>query len=143
MKIKIPLLPQNAPNSNNSSTIRKFYVRKARYNLKAWKAPVTQTHAFRHLANVNGVQAGIPLEVRAQSLGHSATMNDSVYKKRQSTQTTIDLLLNSNTQGIDFVAALNEAKQLSKDHPDSKQVIAILIAKIYQKDKDEITKLLD
>ena len=143
LDIKSPILPNNKPKSSNIDTIRNFYNKKARRKLQDWNAPTTESHAFRHLANHNGIQAGIPLEIRAQSLGHTPAMNDSTYKKRKRTQTTIDLLLNSNTQGIDFVAALNEAKQLSKDHPDSKQVIAILIAKIYQKDKDEITKLLD
>jgi hypothetical protein len=88
------------------------------------------------------MQAGIPLEVRAQSLGHTPAMNDSTYKKRQSTQTTLDLLFKSNTQAIDFVSGLNEAKRLVADYPDSKQVIAKLIAKIYGKNSDEIIDLL-
>lgn len=115
LEIKIPLLPLNRPTSNNTDTIRKFFTRKARRQLTDWNAPFTQTHALRHLANINGMQAGIPLEVRAQSMGHTPAMNDSVYKKRQSTQTTIDLLLNSNTQAIDFVTALGEAKKLVKE----------------------------
>jgi len=88
------------------------------------------------------MQAGIPLEVRAQSLGHTPAMNDSVYKKRQHTQTTIDLLLNSNSQAIDFVTALNEAKGLVKDGRIDKEGCALLMAKIYQKDSSEIIKLL-
>ena len=143
LNIKTPKIPEIKLKAKTSKHIVNAYTIKARKQLLNWNAPTTETHAFRHLANHNGIQAGIPLEIRAQSLGHTPAMNDSTYKKRKRTQTTIDLLLNSNTQGIDFVAALNEAKQLSKDHPDSKQVIAILIAKIYQKDKDEITKLLD
>ncbi|MGF1539220.1 MAG: hypothetical protein ACFCU5_02025 [Pleurocapsa sp.] len=91
---------------------------------------------------VFSMQVGIPLEVRAQSMGHTPAMNDSTYKKRKRTQTTIDLLLNSNTQAIDFVHALNEAKQLCKDNPDSKVIIAELIARIYGKNTADIVKLL-
>jgi hypothetical protein len=101
LDIKNPKLPTNKPRSNRPETVAGFYAAEARKRLIKWNAPFTQTHADRHLANINGMQAGIPLEVRAQSLGHTSTMNDSVYKKRQATKTTIDLLLNSNTNAID------------------------------------------
>ncbi len=142
LEIKTPLLPLNRPKTEDSDNLRRFWVRTARHKLVDWNAPFTQTHADRHLANINGMQAGIPLEVRAQSLGHTPAMNDSTYKKRQSTQTTLDLLFKSNTQAIDFVSGLNEAKRLVADYPDSKQVIAKLIAKIYGKNSDEIIDLL-
>ena len=134
LDIKKPLIPTNKPRSKSSDTIRKFYCNKATEQLRRWDAPTTETHAFRHLANVNGMQAGIPLEVRAQSMGHTPAMNDGTYKKRQSTQTTIDLLLNSNTNAIDFVTALAEAKRLvDKEGLDRNSVIRLLSI-IYQKD---------
>jgi integrase len=92
LDIQRPLLPANKPVSANANTIRKFYTKEARKKLVKWNAPITQTHALRHLANINGIQAGIPIEVRAMSLGHSTTMNETVYKKRCATQTMIDLL---------------------------------------------------
>ncbi|MEM7593365.1 MAG: hypothetical protein AAF383_17920, partial [Cyanobacteria bacterium P01_A01_bin.83] len=110
--------------------------------LLLWNAPFTQTHALRHLVNINGVQAGIPQEVRAQSLGHTVQMNESIYKKRQSTQTTIDLLLNSNSNAIDFVTALTEAKKLVKEDERNKQMSARLMSIIYQKDSKVISELL-
>ena len=88
------------------------------------------------------MQAGIPLEVRAQSMGHTPAMNDSVYKKRQSTQTTIDLLLNSNSQAIDFVTALSEVKKLVEENPEQKHFAARLLAIVYQKDSKTIAELL-
>ena len=112
--VKIPLVPTNSPDKNNPRSVRNFFCATARRKLVSWDAPFTQTHALRHLANINGIQAGIPQEVRAQSMGHTVQMNESVYKKRQSTQTTIDLLLNSNSNAIDFVSALTEAKKLVK-----------------------------
>ena len=140
--IKNVLMPENKPTNGNKDTIKKFYGNKARRLLAKWDAPFTQTHALRHLANINGIQAGIPQEVRAQSLGHTVQMNESVYKKRQGTQTTIDLLLNSNQNAIDFVTALAEAKKLVKDNESDKQVIAKLLSIIYQKRQDEIIELL-
>jgi integrase len=142
LEIKKPLLPTNKPCAGNSETIRKFYSVKARKLLINWNAPFTQTHALRHLANINGIQAGIPQEVRAQSLGHTVQMNESVYKKRQSTQTTIDLLLNSNQNAIDFVTALGEAKKLVRENESNKEIIAQLLSIIYQKNTNEIHRLL-
>lgn len=92
LDIKNPLTPLNKPVSTYADSIRKFYNRQARKRLLLWEAPFTQTHALRHLANINGIQAGIPLEIRAMSLGHTPAMNDSVYKRRRATQTILDLL---------------------------------------------------
>ena len=142
LEVKKPLVPTNTPTSTNPLRTNKFYTRMARQRLISWGAPTTQTHALRHLANINGIQAGIPQEVRAQSLGHTVQMNESVYKKRQGTQTTIDLLLNSNQNAIDFVTALAEAKKLVKDNESDKPVIAKLLSIIYQKKQDEIIELL-
>ena len=142
LDIKTPLQPTNKPNNGNNETIRKFHSVKARKLLTKWNAPFTQTHALRHLANINGIQAGIPQEVRAQSMGHTVQMNESVYKKRQSTQTTIDLLLNSNSNAIDFVTALAEAKKLVDEDESNKQVISRLLSIIYQKDTKAIDELL-
>ena len=142
LDIKNPIVPSNQPKSKNPKKIAEFYSATARIKLVRWDAPFTQTHADRHLGNLNGMQAGIPLEVRAQSMGHTPAMNDSVYKKRQSTQTTIDLLLNSNQNAIDFVTALAEAKKLVQAEPDKKEFAAKLLSIIYQKNKDEINALL-
>ena len=140
--IKYPILPGNKPTSKSYDKIRKFYCNKATEQLRRWNAPVTQTHAFRHLANVNGMQAGIPLEIRAQSMGHTPAMNDSTYKKRQSTQTTIDLLLNSNTSAIDFVTALAETKRLVTKNEVDRDSAVRLLSIVYQKDVKAIDELL-
>jgi integrase len=142
LDIKTCRLPSNRPTSSNPLRTNKFYTRMARQRLVNWDAPFTQTHALRHLANINGIQAGIPQEVRAQSLGHTVQMNESVYKKRQSTQTTIDLLLNSNQNAIDFVTALGEAKKLARANELNKEIIAQLLSIIYQKNANEISNLL-
>ena len=142
LNIKTPLVPTNKPKSKDPLRTNKFFTRMGAQRLVQWNAPFTQTHALRHLANINGMQAGIPLEVRAQSMGHTPAMNDSVYKKRQSTQTTIDLLLNSNTNAIDFVTALAEAKKIVKEDESNKEIIARMLSIIYQKDQKQIDELL-
>jgi hypothetical protein len=142
LDIKNPLVPTNRPRSKNPITIRNFLALTARQKLILWDAPFTQTHADRHLGNINGMQAGISLEVRSQSLGHTPAQNDRGYKNRQSTQTTIDLLLNSNQNAIDFVTALSESKKLIKSHPEYKKPFAKLLSIIYQKNVDEIHELL-
>jgi hypothetical protein len=139
LDIKKPCIPNNRPRSKSADTIRKFFCMKAIEQLRRWNAPTTETHAFRHLANINGMQAGIPLEIRAQSMGHTPTMNDSTYKKRQSTQTTLDLYNNSNQNAIDFVTALAEAKKLVTVQPEYKEFTGKLLSIIYQKNHSEIT----
>lgn len=142
LDIKNPLFPTNKPRSKSADTIRKFHCNKANEQLTRWSAPITQTHALRHLANINGMQAGIPLEIRAQSMGHTPGMNDSTYKKRQSTQTTLDLYNNSNQNAIDFVTALAEAKKLVTEDETNREVIIRLLSIIYQKDSKALTELL-
>ncbi len=128
-----PKLPTNKPrDGSNHKSIRGFHCRIARENLVNWNAPFTQTHADRHLGNLLGVQAGIPVEIRAQSMGHSVIMNDSTYKKRQGIQTQIDVLTESNKQAIKFTSGLLEAKQIIKKYPSSEVVIVELVSKIYQ-----------
>ena len=142
LQIKNPRLPDNKPRSKNPMSIRGFHCRIARKKLVEWNAPFTQTHADRHLGNINGMQAGINKEIRAMSMGHTVAQNDNGYKKRIGTKTKIDLLLNSNQNAIDFVTALSEAKKLVKENESDKQVIAKLLSIIYQKRQDEIIELL-
>ena len=142
LEIKNCLLPKNKPTSKNPLRMNKFFTRMARQRLISWDAPFTQTHALRHLANINGIQAGIPQEVRAQSMGHTVQMNESIYKKRQSTQTKIDLLTNSNTNAIDFVTALAETKRLVTKNEVDRDSAVRLLSIVYQKDVKAIDELL-
>jgi hypothetical protein len=96
LDIKNPKKPLNKPKTENVKFRREFYARSARNVLVGWNAPITQTHAFRNLANANGIQAGISQEIRAKSLGHTVDSNEKSYKKRFSTKTTVDLLTQSN-----------------------------------------------
>jgi hypothetical protein len=142
LEIKSIMLPTNKPVSNNPRTIANFYSDVARKKLQKWNASFTQSHAFRHLGNLNGMAAGISQEVRSQSLGHSPQMNESVYKKRQHTTETLNLLLNSNKQAIDLLSAINEARTLLLAFPGCANPLSKLLAKIYSKDEKEIIKLL-
>ena len=138
-----PKLPINEPKKSSSyKVIQGFHCRAARDCLIQWDAPFTQTHADRHLGNLLGLQAGIPIEIRAQSMGHTVAMNENTYKKRQGIQTQIDVLTQSNKQAIDFTSGLLEAKQIIKKCPNSEVTVVELISKIYQKSESEIEELL-
>lgn len=142
LAIKNPLLPTNRPKSKKPKSIADFFCSTARKKLILWNAPFTQTHADRNLGNVNGMQAGIPQEIRSKSMGHTPAQNESGYKKRMGTQTTIDLLLNSNQSAIDFVTALAEAKKLVKEDENNRELIIRLLSVIYQKDGRALGELL-
>ncbi|MEG5136028.1 MULTISPECIES: hypothetical protein [unclassified Microcoleus] len=106
-RLSAPMLPPSHPNliseldirggelpelnvvSTNPKVICEKYSHSAGLVLKRWNAPITQTHALRHLANQNGKQAGITAEDRAANLGHSVAMNTATYLKREATNTRI------------------------------------------------------
>ncbi|MBW4428022.1 MAG: hypothetical protein KME50_27165 [Nostoc desertorum CM1-VF14] len=138
LEIKSGNLPVVNMESDNPVSIRHKYTKTARQMLCNWMkdGKFTQTHALRHLANLNGMMAGIPLEKRAMSLGHSPTMNDTVYKKRQTTKTTLDLLTQSTNQAIPLQSAVAIAQQLGCT--DEKSIK--LLAAIYNVSENEITK---
>ncbi|GAA6620887.1 hypothetical protein [Scytonema sp. NUACC26] len=140
LEIKSGKLPNINPESNNPETIAKKHAKEAHTRLVKWAKQIgfTQTHALRHLANLNGMMAGIPLEKRAMSLGHSPTMNDTVYKKRQTTKTRLDLLTQSTNQAIPLQSAVAIAQKLGCT--DEKSIK--LLAAIYNVYEDEITRIV-
>lgn len=142
LDIKNPQLPTNRPRSTNPKRLENFWCDTAIQRLKRWNAPITQTHALRRLGNLLGIQVGIPLEVRSQSMGHTSNVNESIYKQDQATQETLNILLRKKQQLFEYAIAVNEAKKLLQDYPDSLEVIAKLIARVYGKDEREIIKLL-
>jgi hypothetical protein len=92
-------------------------------------------HPVRNLANANGIQAGIPQEIRAKSLGHTVDSNEKSYKKRFSTQTTVNLLTQSNKEMLNLVAALSLIKQANLSN---KQEVIKLLSEIYHTDISEL-----
>ncbi len=139
LELKSVLLPTFNMVSTNPQTVAKKYARVAGTHLKCWDKGFTQTHALRHLANLNGMMSGVSLETRAMSLGHSPTMNDTVYKKRQTTNTTIDLLTKSDSsQAIPLNSAIKVLKQLGVDTGK-----IALLASIYSVSPDKITELVE
>ncbi|MEG4534669.1 hypothetical protein [Microcoleus sp. D2_18a_D3] len=137
LKIRSGKLPEIHSNSNNPKVIVGIYNDRARRALKRWNKGFTQSHALRHLANLNGQMAGMPQEMRAKSLGHSTQMNEGTYKKRANTQTTIDLLTQSTTEAIPLGSAIGVLKQLGSDVKNIK-----LLAAIYGITSDEVMELL-
>ncbi|MEG4521171.1 MULTISPECIES: hypothetical protein [unclassified Microcoleus] len=135
--IKLGQLPEVKLISSNPKTISGAYNDRAWATLKRWNKGFTQSHALRHLANLNGQMAGMSQETRAKSLGHSTQMNEGIYKKRANTQTTIDLLTHSTTEAIPLASAIGVLKQLGSDGKSIK-----LLAAIYGITSDEVMELL-
>nr|WP_322709086.1 hypothetical protein [Nostoc sp. ChiSLP03a]MDZ8210230.1 hypothetical protein [Nostoc sp. ChiSLP03a] len=140
LEIKSGQLPKITLTSDNPVSARHKYTKTARNNLMNWlKGKFTQTHALRHLSNLHGLMSGVSLEKRAMSLGHSPAMNDSTYKRRRTTQTTLDLLTNSTHQTIPLASAISVVKQLGCT--DDKKSVKLLAA-IYGLTEGEISSLL-
>ncbi len=129
-RLAAPMLPPSHPNlinelhirggnppeliikSTDPKVIADKYNHSARLALKRWNAPITQTHALRHLANQNGKQAGISAEDRAANLGHSVTMNSSTYLKREATSTRLAAIDAQNTRMMPLEGAIAVLKRV-------------------------------
>ncbi|MFB2919443.1 hypothetical protein [Aerosakkonema funiforme] len=143
LEIKYGQLPTIGIESVNPKTIRNKYAKEATRKLATFSKETgvkvfSQTHALRHLANLNGLASGIPIEKRAMSLGHSPTMNDTVYKKRQTTKTTIDLLAHPSNQAIALEAAVNLARQITGINHQQVE----LLARIYNTTEEIIREIV-
>ncbi|MEZ2304471.1 MAG: hypothetical protein ACBR13_22135 [Microcoleus sp.] len=137
LEIKSGKLPEIGTLSSNPKTIAGLYSDRAQNILRRWNKGFTQTHALRHLANLSGQMAGMSQETRAKSLGHSPQMNETVYKRRANTETTIDLLTQSTKEAIPLGSAIGVLKQLGSDVKNVK-----LLAAIYGITPHEVMELL-
>jgi hypothetical protein len=129
-RLAAPMLPPSHPNLINELDIRggsppelifkstdpkvicDKYNHSARNALKRWNAPITQTHALRHLANQNGKQAGFSAEDRAANLGHSVTMNTATYLKREATATRLAAIEAQNNRMMPLEGAIAVLKRV-------------------------------
>jgi len=137
LEIKSGKPPEIRLLSSNSETISRAYAKRGREALVGWSKNLSQTHALRHLANLNGQMAGISQETRAKSLGHSPQINENVYKRRASSSTTIDLLTHSTKEAIPLNDAIGVLKQIG----GKKDLIAYTAA-IYGITHEEVMELL-
>lgn len=80
--------------------------------MRRWKAPITQTHALRHLANQNGKQAGISAQDRAANLGHSVQMNTATYLKREATNTRLAAIDAQSSRTLPLEGAIAVLKRV-------------------------------
>ena len=145
LEIKSCHQPQNKPREDSKSAAKAgFYSKVARSKLVDWHLDLTQTHALRHLANMNGHTSGVNPMTLAQSLGHSITINESTYTKRQATKTKLDLLLNSQKQPLGFTSAITTAKTVLQAHPSRQAQEAVIeaLAAIYHSDLNTIADML-
>ncbi|MEG4294705.1 hypothetical protein Q5692_38755 [Microcoleus sp. C2C3] len=112
LNIKSGSPPEFVIKSTDPRVICEKYSHSAGLALRRWKAPVTQTHALRHLANQNGKQAGISAEDRAANLGHSTAMNTSTYLKREATNTRLAAIDAQSTKMMPLEGAIAVLKRV-------------------------------
>jgi hypothetical protein len=124
-------------NTQDPGEIRRRYAHNAGMMLKKWGAPITQTHALRHLANQNGKQAGISAEDRAANLGHSVTMNSNTYLKREATNTRLAAIDAQNTRMMPLDGAIAVLKRVGA----TPEAIA-LVSEIYGVSLGVVVKLV-
>jgi hypothetical protein len=140
-RLAAPMLPPSHPNlindldirggsppvvnigTKNPGEIRRRYAHNAGMMLRKWNAPITQTHALRHLANQNGKQAGISAEDRAANLGHSVGMNTATYLKREATNTRLAAIDAQNTRTMPLEGAIEVLKRVGAT-PEAIAVVA-------------------
>jgi hypothetical protein len=143
-RLAAPMLPPSHPNlikeldirgsgppeltfkSTDPKVIADKYNHSARLALKRWNAPITQTHALRHLANQNGKQAGISAEDRAANLGHSVGMNTATYLKREATNTRLAAIDAQNTRMMPLEGAIAVVRRVGV----TPEVVAV-VSEIY------------
>lgn len=143
-RLAAPMLPPSHPNLINELNIRggsppeltfesinpkiitEKYSHSAGLALRRWKAPITQTHALRHLANQNGKQAGISAENRAANLGHSVAMNSSTYLKREATATRLAAIDAQTSRTLPLEGAIAVLKRIGANA----EAVAV-VAEIY------------
>jgi hypothetical protein len=155
-RLAAPMLPPSHPNlineldirggsppeltfkSSDPKVIAEKYSHSAGLALRRWKAPITQTHALRHLANQNGKQAGISAEDRAANLGHSVMMNSSTYLKREATNTRLAAIDTQNSRIMPLEGAIAVLKRVGA----TSEAIA-LVSEIYGVSAGVVAKLVE
>jgi hypothetical protein len=154
-RLAAPMLPPSHPNlisdlnirggsppeltitSTDPKVICEKYSHSAGLALRRWKAPITQTHALRHLANQNGKQAGISAEDRAANLGHSVTMNTATYLKREATNTRLAAIDAQNSRTLPLEGAIAVLKRVGVD-----EKAVTLISEIYGVSVGKVNSML-
>jgi hypothetical protein len=129
--------PELTFESSNPKIITEKYSHSAGLALRRWKAPITQTHALRHLANQNGKQAGISAEDRAANLGHSVAMNSSTYLKREATATRLAAIDAQNSRTLPLEGAIAVLKRAGA----TSEAVAV-VAEIYGLSVGRIASML-
>lgn len=138
LDIRCGELPDLEIRSTNPKVIADKYNHSARTALRRWNAPITQTHALRHLANQNGKQAGITAEDRASNMGHSVAMNTATYLKREATNTRLAAIDAMNTRMMPLEGAIAVLKRMGS----TAEAIA-LVSEIYGVSVGRVLELLN
>ncbi|MBD2574248.1 hypothetical protein H6G58_14755 [Arthrospira platensis FACHB-971] len=95
--------------------------------ISSMKCPVTQKYAFRRLYNLLGEKYGLPIELRARLMGHSAIVNESKYKT-EGIDATLEVLKGVSKLPIPLNVAIERLTALGfdVDTPEAKAFLRVI-----------------
>ncbi|BAI90783.1 hypothetical protein [Limnospira platensis] len=128
LELKQPLLPEYSPRkgSKPKSIIGGFDATFSQ-RLQFMKCPVTQKYAFRRLYNLLGEKYGLPIELRARLMGHSAIINQGKYKT-EGIDATLEVLKGGSKLPIPLDVAIERLTALGfdVDTPEAKAFLGVI-----------------
>ncbi|WAK74049.1 hypothetical protein AP9108_36555 [Arthrospira sp. PCC 9108] len=128
LELKRPLLPEYSPKKGvQPKTIIGGFDKKFTNTIFCMKCPVTQKYAFRRLYNLLGEKYGLPIELRARLMGHSAIVNASNYKT-QGIDATLEVLDGCSKLPIPLDVAIERLTALGFDidTPEAKAFLGVI-----------------
>ncbi|MFO7143956.1 hypothetical protein B9T16_21350 [Arthrospira sp. PCC 8006] len=132
LELKRPLLPEYSPRKGSQpKTIVAGFDTSFSERLQSMKCPVTQKYAFRRLYNLLGEKYGLPIELRARLMGHSAIVNESNYKTK-GIDATLEVLKGCSKLPIPLDVAIERLTALGVDIDSSEA--KLFLGVIYQID---------
>ncbi|MDT9312640.1 hypothetical protein [Limnospira sp. Paracas R14] len=128
LELKRPLLPEYSPKKGSQpKTIAGGFDATFSNRIQSMKCPVTQKYAFRRLYNLLGEKYGLPIELPAIMMGHSATINENKYKT-EGIDATLEVLKGCSKLPIPLSVAIEKLTALGVDidSPEAKLFLGVI-----------------
>ena len=128
LELKRPILPEYTPKEGSQPrTVAAGFNVAFSKHIKAMGCPVTQKYAFRRLYNLLGEKYGVPVELRARMMGHSAIVNESKYKT-EGIDATLEVLKGVAKLPVPLNVALERLTALGVDidSPEAKLFLRVI-----------------
>ncbi|WP_410223396.1 recombinase, partial [Limnospira platensis] len=128
LELKRSLLPEYSPiKGSQPRTIAGGFNATFSKRIQSMKCPVTQKYAFRRLYNLLGEKYGLPIELPAIMMGHSATINENKYKT-EGIDATLEVLKGCSKLPIPLSVAIEKLTALGVDidSPEAKLFLGVI-----------------